>query len=405
MKTMLLPSIDITAGTPGGEKPFPAHEGKGENPASTIFSALLPLIMLTTDQKETPEGDGTGAEVPGLAAFGAVPEGEQKPTPAGPTIPAGKLPGFHDKMLGSGTGDAPDTAVRPDTRTADTLIGAKSNTRGKPGSAEKEAASTVFRTVEEAADTGTPSNASKLGPVTPDEASRTGNTSGHQKTSGKADLPGNKGLPAQDKGPVPDQTAVGEKTEDHAGTETGNHGSRKDAGPYLRTGTGHGSDVSFSVKEVDVPEADPGPSGRSPNAHRTEETGFTERLSQAAATRPDKPLPAHKASSIELTIEPEGLGKIDIEVSVHNGEVRAELGIERLKSLLDIQNNMPQLFDSLAKAGLTPGGFSLFLKNRGGRAWTKTQYGMKETEHIDAAEQFQKTNHDRSGLYNVSIRV
>jgi len=72
----------------------------------------------------------------------------------------------------------------------------------------------------------------------------------------------------------------------------------------------------------------------------------------------NKATPSHKNHpSIELTIEPEGLGKIDIEVSVHDGEVRAELGVEKIKSLMNLQNNMPQLFDSLAKVGITPGGF------------------------------------------------
>ncbi len=68
--------------------------------------------------------------------------------------------------------------------------------------------------------------------------------------------------------------------------------------------------------------------------------------------------------AINLTIESEGLGKIALHVSVNNHHVRADFIADHIKSLMEIQSNLPDLFSSLHREGLTPGDFNFMLKDQ-----------------------------------------
>ncbi len=399
---MLLPSIDIGTAIPGGERPETlTAEGAAET-ASAVFSALIPLAAQNASGSA---GGGAPATDPASVPIVGAPATDGKAQPL-------LVPGPADS--GGETGGIPAETVV----SSDIMGGAEKIPRGTllGSGAETQAASAgnqknqKIEGLAEASGLGEgPRAPGILGADTPasGKTADTGGVTSDKAAPGEAVTPGGKDVSTEGTGTAPNPLAEGsEGAEDSAGSAgTGKPRGRDEAA--RRTEAQQGNDAGFSAKEADIPEPDRTQAGRGTNTHKTEDKGFTERLTGTTAAHADRPAPAqhNKASSIELTVEPEGMGKIDIEVSVRNGEVRAEIGIERFRSLVDIQSNMPQLLDSLSKAGLTPGGFSLFLKNREGRTWMRSQYGRRETEGIETPESVQIQKHGRAGLYTVSIRV
>ncbi len=109
------------------------------------------------------------------------------------------------------------------------------------------------------------------------------------------------------------------------------------------------------------------------------------------------------SNRVKLTIRPDGLGKIDLTVGIKDGHLRAEFAVERIHSLLSIQNNMSQLFDSLSGDGWTSGRFSFLLKDDGkrgggGGGGNNKTAAMKE----QCAEDGGRSD---SGMSTLSIRV
>ncbi|HEB76277.1 MAG TPA: flagellar hook-length control protein FliK [Nitrospirae bacterium] len=394
---MLLPSIDIGTAIPGGVRPKPlTAEGAAET-ASAVFSALIPLAAQNASGSA---GGGAPATDPASVPIVGAPATDGKAQPllvAGPADSGGETGG----VVGS------DIMVGAEKIPRGTLLGSGAEAHAASAGNQKNQ---KIEGLAEASGLGEGPRASGiLGADTPasGKTAGTGSVTSDKAAPGEAVTPGGKDVSTEGTGTAPNPLAEGsEGAEDSAGSaETGKPRGRDEAA--RRTEAQQGNDAGFSAKEADIPEPDRAQAGRGTNTHKTEDKGFTERLTGTTAAHADRPAPAqhNKASSIELTVEPEGMGKIDIEVSVRNGEVRAEIGIERFRSLVDIQSNMPQLLDSLSKAGLTPGGFSLFLKNREGRTWMRSQYGRRETEGIETSESVQIQKHGRAGLYTVSIRV
>jgi hypothetical protein len=70
---------------------------------------------------------------------------------------------------------------------------------------------------------------------------------------------------------------------------------------------------------------------------------------------------------LAVKLEPEGLGKLDINVNLRNGMVHTQINVhdDATKSLID--NNMHELVHSLLKEGLSVGGFSVSLQK--GDVW------------------------------------
>ncbi len=409
---MLLPSIINTVpGTEGTEKKGPSSGEKGVDSAAA-FSVFLPFFMsaISTPTPKNTLGGLKSAESGGMALTPDI--AVQQQAGPGEKQPPGLSDVISDVLKAAlgidatqGRKDPKDKSGAVDTLNPANIIG-KAGNKTKASSAETTTedgkTATSLQTQKEIPNTAGPYAAGRLKPATPEETAAINNTSDRQKTPPKTEGSG-KNSETQGKGASANPILNGKTPEDTSGFETGLHQNRKDPVVSSRTERSPDNETSFILQKIDMPEADTQNTNRSFNTHKSGNTLLSEKLPETPVTQTNKATPSHKNPSIELTIEPEGLGKIDIEVSVHDGEVRAELGVEKLKSLMDLQNNMPQLFDSLAKVGLTPGGFSLFLKNRGNKKWMKVQYNQKAVK--DIAINPQKSNHGNQNLYTVSIRV
>ncbi|VAX32914.1 hypothetical protein MNBD_NITROSPIRAE02-1654 [hydrothermal vent metagenome] len=401
---MLLPSINTVPGTPDTEKRGPSTGEKGVDSAAA-FSVFLPFFMSTisTPKSENTLGGRKTAETGGIALTADIAVQQtgtgEKQSPALPDIIKATL--SIDPTI-SRT-NSQDKTGGTDPNPAN-IIG-KAGNKAQETSAETTSgdgkATTSLPTQKEPVNTNGP-NATYNKPANPVEPSVVNNTTSQQKTPPNIEVSG-KNNATQGKGASVNPILNGKTPEDASGFETGLHQNRKDTAVSSRSEGKPNNETPFVFQKIDIPEVDSQNTNRNLNTHKTGDNILSEKLPETAGTQINKATPSHKNPSIELTIEPKGLGKIDIEVSVHDGEVRAELGIEKLKSLMDIQNNMPQLFDSLAKAGLTPGGFSLFLKNRGYKKPMKAEYNQKDIQDIEVNTQ--KSNHGNQSLYTVSIRV
>ncbi len=86
---------------------------------------------------------------------------------------------------------------------------------------------------------------------------------------------------------------------------------------------------------------------------------------------------------IEVRVEPEGLGRIDLSVGMKDGHLNAHIGVERIHSLVEIQENISQLFASLSDEGWTSGSFSFHLRDEGRGGYSAERGETQALENID----------------------
>ncbi len=106
-----------------------------------------------------------------------------------------------------------------------------------------------------------------------------------------------------------------------------------------------------------------------------------------------------KIHSLKLTIESTEKGHIDVKVLLHNSTVRADITIDNLRDLLNLKDNIFELYTSLQQEGFNPGKFSFNLKQRGGRG-RAIQIGPALAPKDVTSEGINTDN-----LYALSIRV
>lgn len=70
-------------------------------------------------------------------------------------------------------------------------------------------------------------------------------------------------------------------------------------------------------------------------------------------------------NKLSVTLEPKGLGKLDINLSLDKGIVNAHINAADDKTRNLLENNMHQIMNTLTQEGLSVGGFSVSLKNQG----------------------------------------
>ncbi|MEO5361401.1 MAG: flagellar hook-length control protein FliK [Nitrospirota bacterium] len=71
-------------------------------------------------------------------------------------------------------------------------------------------------------------------------------------------------------------------------------------------------------------------------------------------------------TSIEVKLEPDGIGKLDISVNVQKGVLNANISASDSAAKGIIEKNLHEIVSALTKEGLTVGGFTVSLKDRGG---------------------------------------
>jgi|GEM_PF-5872683 len=73
----------------------------------------------------------------------------------------------------------------------------------------------------------------------------------------------------------------------------------------------------------------------------------------------------HDARSIELTLHPEGLGKLDIGLVVEKGVLHAQIQASHPAGKELVEKNISEIINALGQEGIMVGGFSVSLRNNG----------------------------------------
>ncbi|WP_040334233.1 flagellar hook-length control protein FliK [Candidatus Magnetobacterium casense] len=87
-------------------------------------------------------------------------------------------------------------------------------------------------------------------------------------------------------------------------------------------------------------------------------------------------------NSLEIRVEPDGIGKLDIGLSVDKGVVHAQISATDPAGKELLEKNLRHILDALAKEGISVGGFSVSLKDRR----EELSKDGKDTQNGDAAE-------------------
>ncbi|NTW60002.1 MAG: flagellar hook-length control protein FliK [Nitrospirae bacterium] len=90
---------------------------------------------------------------------------------------------------------------------------------------------------------------------------------------------------------------------------------------------------------------------------------------------------------IAVKFEQDGLGKLDIDLRLNKGVINAHIQVADDSTKTLIENNMQQIVDSLLKAGLSVGGFSVSLQGgrRNGTPEERYGYGYSSERAVDDA--------------------
>jgi len=93
------------------------------------------------------------------------------------------------------------------------------------------------------------------------------------------------------------------------------------------------------------------------------------------------------AGKLEVTVHPEGLGKLDIEVNLNSGQIHARISASDPQTRDMLQRNLPDIMNALAAEGHTVGGFSVGLRD--GREQTQqgpAKQQRAEVQKVTAAD-------------------
>jgi flagellar hook-length control protein FliK len=95
----------------------------------------------------------------------------------------------------------------------------------------------------------------------------------------------------------------------------------------------------------------------------------------------------HSPTSMEVVLEPEGLGKLDIELKMTAHHIQAQITVDNLLGRDLLEKNLSQLLTALSKEGVQIGDFSISLRNQG-RDQNPTPFNQPESrgQPLAAAE-------------------
>ncbi|MBF0617220.1 MAG: flagellar hook-length control protein FliK [Nitrospirae bacterium] len=104
-------------------------------------------------------------------------------------------------------------------------------------------------------------------------------------------------------------------------------------------------------------------------------------------------------SSIEVRLEPDGLGSVKIHLNMENGTIHADIRASDEASRAIIEKNLNDIVKALTQEGLTVGDFSVSLKDRGNQGEYKKQQGSGNKKGSDGElpEEEEITSVRRSG--------
>jgi flagellar hook-length control protein FliK len=100
--------------------------------------------------------------------------------------------------------------------------------------------------------------------------------------------------------------------------------------------------------------------------HKMSQTASTRESGETGiSTQQSFTIKNHSPSSMALELEPEGLGKLDIELKVTHDQIQGHILVHDAKGKDLIEHNLPHLLSEMAGEGLQIGQFTVSLKNQG----------------------------------------
>lgn len=112
-------------------------------------------------------------------------------------------------------------------------------------------------------------------------------------------------------------------------------------------------------------------------------------------------------TSIEISLQPEGLGKLDIGLMLDKGVVNAQIQTSSAAGKDLVESHITDIINALAKEGITIGGFSVSLKDdRNDFIWSQTQdTGQQSRGESSMANEYVSTSGQVINTGNISIFI
>jgi flagellar hook-length control protein FliK len=113
----------------------------------------------------------------------------------------------------------------------------------------------------------------------------------------------------------------------------------------------------------------------------------------------------HDGTSIEVSLQPEGLGKLDIELVFDKGLVNAHIQASHEAGKELVEQNMTEILNILAQEGITIGGFSVSLKQGRDAEPEGMKRGFQRRNDEDAArgEEAIIRKNSRQGVISIFV--
>ena len=113
----------------------------------------------------------------------------------------------------------------------------------------------------------------------------------------------------------------------------------------------------------------------------------------------------HDGTSIEISLQPEGLGKLDIELVLDKGVVHAQVQASHAAGKELVEQNITEIMNTLAQEGIAIGGFSVSLKQGRdtGSEGMKQGYHKGNKDHASEREPAPVVHNGNQGVISIFV--
>lgn len=155
----------------------------------------------------------------------------------------------------------------------------------------------------------------------------------------------------------------------------------------------HAAEMPQAPVQAAALAAQPQPSHDRPSVHFAEKP-----LSAEGMNRFEQTLSITRdGNRLAVSLEPDGLGKLEINLSMEHGLVHARIHVADDSARTLLANHQQQILDALAREGLNVGGFSVSLRNSGSGQEERSSQQEQDRPAPDAAAPAYGTGPDRPG--------
>jgi len=175
------------------------------------------------------------------------------------------------------------------------------------------------------------------------------------------------------------------------------------------------SDMEFIPVREPAPSVEPVPAGAGFAGAVQEAAHPTNLIPASPAAMPQKLfevgdhsfiLTRKSDTSVELTLSPPGVGKLNIEVVLSKGIINANIFAADSKGVDAIERSLPRILQMLASEGIAVGGFNVSLKGGGyqGKEAQQADDGTLKSDSVDSvAPKVARSAAAKSGLVDIFV--